>query len=375
MNSTARTHGSSATLLREGSLLRLLGRLDHGGVAEVWHPAVDAAKEGGELVLDASGVEYVDGAGAALIAHMTELCAGRGGSLRIQGLHPSFAPLVAMYDEENRKRSAPMMPARLGYVEQIGFQAVAVARDLLRFVAFLGETLAGLAAALVDPRKVRWRDTRGIAEAAGLNALPIIMLIGFVMGLVISFQSAIPLRRFGAELFVADMLGMAMIRELGPLTTAILLAGRSGSAFAAEIGTMEINDEIKALKSMGLSPVKYLGVPRVVAAMMVMPTLTIIFIFFSLVGGSLVIMGFGYSLNTYLNRIQAAVVLGDLLGGLFKAWAFSIVVAAVGCYKGLTTGFGPSAVGGSTTSAVVTCLVLIAILDGIFAIVFFALGI
>jgi phospholipid/cholesterol/gamma-HCH transport system permease protein len=139
MNSTARTHGSSATLLREGSLLRLLGRLDHGGVAEVWHPAVDAAKEGGELVLDASGVEYVDGAGAALIAHMTELCAGRGGSLRIQGLHPSFAPLVAMYAEENRKRSAPMMPARLGFVEQIGFQAVAVATGSAQgFVAFLG---------------------------------------------------------------------------------------------------------------------------------------------------------------------------------------------------------------------------------------------
>jgi phospholipid/cholesterol/gamma-HCH transport system permease protein len=138
---------------------------------------------------------------------------------------------------------------------------------------------------------------------------------------------------------------------------------------------MQINDEIKAIQSMGLSPVRYLAVSRLVAAMLVMPTLTIIFILASLVGGGLVITGFGYSLSTYLDRIRDAVVLMDMLGGLFKAFAFSIVVAAVGCYKGLTTRYGPSAVGESTTSAVVTCLVLIAILDGVFAVIFFALGI
>jgi phospholipid/cholesterol/gamma-HCH transport system permease protein len=364
-----------AWIASDGPVLRLSGRLDHNGVAEVWHQAIAFAKERGELVLALSGVEYVDGAGAALIARLEEVCAERGESFHIEGLHPTFVSLVTMYREQNRRRPAPVKPIRLGFVEQIGFQAVAVVRDLRGFVAFLGETLVAFLAAVIDPRKVRWRETRAIAEAAGFNAMPIVMLIGFLMGLVVAFQSAMPLRRFGAELFVADMLGMAMFRELGPLTTAILLAGRSGSAFAAEIGTMEINEEIKAIKAFGLSPVRYLALSRVLAAMAVMPTLTIFFILFSFIGGGLVIMGFGYSLETYINRIREAVVLADMLGGLFKAFVFSIVVAAVGCYKGLATGLGPSAVGQSTTSAVVTGLVFIAILDGIFAVVYFALGI
>jgi phospholipid/cholesterol/gamma-HCH transport system permease protein len=359
----------------DGLLFRLYGRLDHNGVAEVWHQAIAFARQRGELVLDVSGVDYVDGAGAALIARLEEVCAEHGGSFRIEGLHPTFVSLVTMYREQNRRRPAPVKPIRLGFVEQIGLQAVSLVRDLKGFVAFLGETLVAFLGAVIDPRKVRWQETRAIAEAAGFNAMPIIMLIGFLMGLVVAFQSAIPLRRFGAELFVADMLGMAMFRELGPLTTAILLTGRSGSAFAAELGTMQINEEIKAIRAIGLSPVRYLVLSRVLAAMAVMPSLTIFFILFSFVGGGLVIMGFGYSLETYVNRIREAVVLADMLGGLFKALIFSIVVAAVGCYKGLATGLGPSAVGQSTTSAVVTGLVLIAILDGIFAVVYFALGI
>jgi phospholipid/cholesterol/gamma-HCH transport system permease protein len=364
-----------ARIVPDGPLVRIYGRLDHGGVAEVWHPAVAIASRGGDLILDASGVEYVDGAGAALIARIEEVCAKRGSSFRIEGLDPTFVPLVTMYREENRRKPAPVKPARMGFVEQIGFHALTVMQDFLGFVSFLGETLVGLFKALCCPRSIRWRETRIIAESAGFDAMPIVMLIGFLMGLVVAFQSAIPLRRFGAELFVADMLGMAMFRELGPLTTAILLAGRTGSAFAAEIGTMEINEEVKAIKALGISPVRYLAVSRVLAAMAVMPPLTIFFILFSFVGGGLVIMSFGYSLNIYVNRIREAVVLWDMVGGLFKAFVFSIVVASVGCHKGLTTGVGPSAVGKSTTSAVVTCLVLIAILDGIFAVVYFALGI
>jgi phospholipid/cholesterol/gamma-HCH transport system permease protein len=306
---------------------------------------------------------------------MEEVCANSGGALTIRGLDPLLVPLVDMYREQNRKMVDPVSPVRLGYLEQIGYEAFRFGRDLKQFVAFLGESLVRFANVAASPRRLRWDDTRAIAESAGLGALPIIMLIGFIMGLVVAFQSAVPLRRFGAELFVADMLGMAMFRELGPLTTAILLAGRSGSAFAAEIGTMEINDEIKAIQAMGISPVLFLAIPRVLAAMLVMPTLTIVFILFSFVGGGLVIMGFGYTLATYLIRIREAVVLMDMIGGLIKAVAFSIAIAAVGCHKGLSTGMGPSAVGKSTTSSVVTCLVIVAILDGVFAVIYYALGI
>ncbi|MEG6549424.1 ABC transporter permease, partial [Desulfocurvibacter africanus] len=175
--------------------------------------------------------------------------------------------------------------------------------------------------------------------------------------------------------FVADLLGLAMFRELGTLTTAILLAGRSGSAFAAEIGTMKVNEEINALATMGISPVQFLAIPRIIAALVVTPILTTFFNLFALAGGSFVVMGFGYPFITYVNRILYMVTLLDIAGGLIKAAAFSIIVAAVGCQKGLTTGTGASAVGSSTTSAVVTGLVLIAVADGVFAVVFFALGV
>jgi phospholipid/cholesterol/gamma-HCH transport system permease protein len=364
-----------AEMVFAGRTVRLYGRFDTKGVVRLWHRAVGYARQRVELELDASGVEYVDGAGAALLARMEEVCKNSGGALTIRGLDPLLVPLVDMYREQNRKMVDPVSPVRPGYVEQFGYEAFRFGRDLKQFVAFLGESLVRFANVAAKPRRLRWDDTRAIAESAGLGALPIIMLIGFIMGLVVAFQSAVPLRRFGAELFVADMLGMAMFRELGPLTTAILLAGRSGSAFAAEIGTMEINDEIKAIQAMGISPVLFLAIPRMLAAMLVMPTLTIVFILFSFIGGGLVIMGFGYTLTTYLIRIREAVVLMDMIGGLIKAVTFSIAIAAVGCHKGLSTGMGPSAVGKSTTSSVVTCLVIVAILDGVFAVIYYALGI
>ena len=166
-----------------------------------------------------------------------------------------------------------------------------------------------------------------------------------------------------------------MFRELGTLTTSILLAGRSGSAFAAEIGTMKVNEEVNALQTMGISPVQFLAIPRLIATLLVAPILTTFFNLFALAGGAVVVMGFGYPLVTYINRILYMVTLLDIAGGLLKAAAFSIIVAAVGCQKGMATGTGASSVGRSTTSAVVMGLVLIAVADGIFAVVFFALGI
>jgi phospholipid/cholesterol/gamma-HCH transport system permease protein len=183
------------------------------------------------------------------------------------------------------------------------------------------------------------------------------------------------MRQFGAEIFIADLIGLSMIRELGPLLTAIILAGRSGSAFAAELGTMKVNEEIDALTTMGLEPVRFLAVPRVIAAVAMTPLLSVFTSLFGLIGGAVVMLSLGFPLVTYVDRIVAAVHPGDFLQGLFKALAFGIVVAGIGCLRGLQTRTGASAVGDSTTSAVVSGLILIAVVDGIFAVVFYCLGI
>ncbi|NQU44937.1 ABC transporter permease, partial [bacterium] len=258
---------------------------------------------------------------------------------------------------------------------ETGRAALDLFYECFRLIAFVGELSAALFHALLHPRRIRWGDTLRLTELAGVNGLPIVALIGFLVGLIISFQSAIPLRQFGADIFVADMIALGMLRELGPLMTAIILAGRTGSAFAAELGTMRVNEEIDALTTMGLRPVRFLVVPRVLAAVVVTPMLTLFADFMGLVGGAVVLLSLGYPFVAYYQHAVAAVGYGDLLGGLAKSFVFGILVAGVGCLRGLQTRTGASAVGDSTTRAVVSGIVLIAVADGIFAVIFYYLDI
>lgn len=370
----------------EGARMVLQGRLDSHGVAEVWDEALRLARQarqanlGGlagknhRLVVDATDVDYLDGAGASLLVRLELAAKDAGGQLEVRGLTDEFAALLDLYGQAAPGRIEAKAISRPGFIEEVGRKTTLVARHAADFVSFVGECVAALAAAIRHPRLVRWKDVLALAEEAGVNGLPIVVLVGVLMGLVMAFQSAVPMKRFGAEIFVADLLGLSMFRELGTLTTAILLAGRSGSAFAAEIGTMTVNEEVSALRTMGIGPVQFLAIPRILAALMVMPILTTFFNLCALAGGAVVVMSFGYPLVTFINRVVYAVTFVDIAGGLVKAMAFSIIVAAVGCQKGLSTGTGASAVGRSTTSAVVTGLVLIAVSDGIFAIIFYALG-
>ncbi len=248
-------------------------------------------------------------------------------------------------------------------------------RYLYLQVAFVGEATAAMFHAARHPRQVRWRDALNLAQEAGANALPIVMLIAFLMGVILAFQSAVAMRQFGAEIFVANLVALSLLRELAPLMTAILLAGRSGAAFAAEIGTMKVNEEINALTTMGLDPVRFLVVTRVLAAVAVMPLLTLVANLVGLVGGAVVMKGFDIPFVTYFNQVTSAVTLSDLLGGLFKATVFGLLVAGVGCLRGLETRSGAAAVGISTTRAVVSAIILIVVADGVFAVVFYHLDI
>ncbi len=366
----------SVEYLDQGNIkiIQIGGRLDYEGVAGIWEKVMHLADSCGmdKLVLDLKGVDLMDMAGAGLLTELQVRRGKKAAFLEIHDLSKEFRPLLEMFAPTDFVDTKERESFSLS--EEVGRNAYAIWLDIVDLVSFVGEMGVALVLALLNPRSIRWKDFFTICETAGVNALPIVALIGFLMGLIMAFQSAVPLQRFGADIWVANLLTISMVRELGPLVTAILLAGRSGSSFAAEIGTMTVNEEVDALNTMGLDPVRFLAVPRVLGAMVMTPILSIFFVVFALVGGSIVVMQFGYPFVTYVLRVESALRMGDLWGGLFKALVFSLLVAGIGCHRGLRTGHGASAVGSSTTSAVVTGLVLIAVSDGILAVAFYILG-
>jgi phospholipid/cholesterol/gamma-HCH transport system permease protein len=357
-------------------IFHITGRVDTNSTGKLWRQASHVLEQARptHVVIDASAMSYCDGAGVAFFVKLRQYEARSGGRVTIHGLKDEFRRLLDLYGEVS-----PATPIRnhreLSMVEKVGHVTIAIWQDVQVLLTFVGELMAMLVRAGRNPRLVRWSDAWLHAERAGVDALPIIALIGFLLGLILSFQSAIPMRRFGAEIFVANLVGVSMLREMGPLITAIVLAGRSGSAFAAELGTMKVREEIDALVTMGLEPVRFLVVPRVLAAISVTPILSVFANIFGLVGGALVMLSLGFPLITYLNQILSAVTVGDFLGGLVKAFVYGIVVAGIGCLRGLQTTTDASGVGKSTTSAVVSGIVLIAMVDGLFAVVYYALGV
>ncbi len=367
----------SHAALSQGDGRRLVfeGTLDAASLGQIWPRAVRVLEEHRpqNLIVDAAGVTYCDGAGVGLLVELRRLQEDRGGSIEIEGLAEKTKRLLEPFSrvgyeapEEGKRRSAP---------EEIGAVTVSMGRDLVNLIAFTGELVAALLHAVLHLRQIRWRDALLTAERTGVNALPIVALISFLMGLIMGFQSAVAMRPYGADIYVPSLVAIIVIRELGPLMTAIILAGRTGSAFAAELGTMTVNEEIDALTTMGIDPVKHLVVSRVCAAVLMTPLLTIYANVWGLVGGAVVFLSSGYSLVTYSQQVMTAISLSTLLGGLAKTLVFGFVVGGVGCLRGLETLRGASAVGVSTTRAVVAGIFLIILTDCVFSVTYYFLGI
>ncbi|HWR04775.1 MAG TPA: ABC transporter permease [Humidesulfovibrio sp.] len=360
--------------------VRFTGDLRAAVVARLWGPAMARVRGGGltSLRLELDKAEYIDGAGLALLVKLHSEAAAAGTKVELLGLPPRYQHLLdlAMRAEKSAGEPDGEPDAMTGAEKAAGLSPLDVRlrealRDLRELVCFVGESAQVLYNSLRRPHQVRWPDVLTQALAVGVQSLPILLLIGFLMGLIMSFQSVITLQRFGGEIYVPNMLGLVMFREMGPLVTAILLAARSGSAFAAEIGTMHVNEELDALTTMGISPVRFLVGPRILASLAVVPIMTLFFNFASLVGGALVMLSIGFPLVTFTSRVFANVTAPDLIGSIIKIIVFSLLVAGVSCLKGLRTGGGASAVGRSTTGAVVAGLILITVADGLFAVLFY----
>ena len=263
----------------------------------------------------------------------------------------------------------------MGPFEAIGRAACEHVTTFWSSMAFLGETVVEALGMLVHPRRFRFGDAFLAFERAAYGGLPIATGIGFLLGVILAFQSAAALKMFGVEVFVADLLAITMFQELGPVITAIILAGRSGSAFAAEIGTMKVNEELDALTTMGLPPVRFLVMPRIFAAVAAMPILTIFAELSGLIGGAIVLEAMSVPNEVYWRHVCSSTTAFAVLLGLAKSCLFGMLVALIGCSCGMRTKSTSDGVGVSATSAVVGGIVAIAVSDGLLAVITYVWGI
>ncbi len=359
-----------------GSVLALSGRLDAKATTGLWRDLDSQLRKSpvSTLVVDAAGVDYCDGAGLSLFHFLTMGgMVGPSAKVTVRGLRPEIQNLFNKFTAEDFQKNKPSEPKKSSLPAEVGRGTVAVFEGVTAEVAFIGEVSVALTANLPRPKAMRWGEVWRIFDQAGINALPIISLISLLIGLIISFEAAGPFAMFGAQIFIANMLGIIMARELAGLMTAIILAGRSGSAFAAELGTMKVNEELNALETMGLSPVRFLVAQRILAGIMLTPLLTVYSIFVSIVGGVLVMMAMGFPLITIYNQMAQTLRWTDIMIGVGKGVIFGALIAGIGCLRGLQTKQGPSAVGESTTRSVVTGILMIIVADAVVAILLYFL--
>jgi phospholipid/cholesterol/gamma-HCH transport system permease protein len=314
-----------------------------------------------------------DSAGLALLYFLSTGGMTPGARVTLSGLNPELQHLLRSFSTEDFHALQEHEPTCSSFIDDTGRATWSWLCDLRQQIEFIGEVTLGLLMSLFRPRRMHWKEVLRVFEAAGVNALPVVCLLTFLVGMVIAFESAQPLAQLGAQVFVANLLGLVMCRELGPVMAAIMLAGRSGSAFAAELGTMKVNEELNALETMGLSPVQFLVIQRVVASILLTPVLTIFAMYAGLLGGLPVLLSLGFPLRMALFQIQSALHFGDLAEGLTKSVVFGMIVASISCLRGLQTGEGPRAVGESTTRSVVSSILLIIFADAVSAAVTYTL--
>jgi phospholipid/cholesterol/gamma-HCH transport system permease protein len=326
-----------------------------------------------KLSVDLSGVNYLDSAGALVLLQFENQMKARSIPFQwirmtdeVQGIMGLLDPSVLI--------TTPVTPLRRSdnLVEQIGEVSIRFLNDFFQVITFVGDLLLSLIYSLLHPRSMRWEDVFFYMKRAGVDGLPIVGLISFLLGLIIAFMSSLQLKQFGANIFVASLVSIAMVRELGPIMTAIIVAGRSGSAFAAEIGTMMVNEEVDALIVMGFEPTRFLAVPKVLATMIVVPLLTFYSDLFGILGGLMVgVIGLDLTVYTYIQETLKSIRLFDLTSSLVKSVVFAYLISSIGCLRGFQVKGGAEGVGISTTSAVVSGLFLIIVADSAFAVIFY----
>lgn len=325
---------------------------------------------GKEVVIDGSVISSLDTSGAWLLLRTTRFLERQGRRVHTKGLRPEFDALLQLLAANAGKPEAAA-PTKAGLLMGIGQWGWNGMHGLFDMLAFTGESATALLRSFAQPHRIRWRPIMHNLQTAGFQALAISGLLSFLMGVVIAYQGADQLQRFGANIFIADLVGLAMIRELAPLLTAIIVAGRSGSAYAAQIGTMKINEEIDALRTIGIGVQDLLVLPKLLALIIALPLLTVYCDVTGVLGGMLMARSqLDVSFSVFLNRLVEAISLSSFLTGIAKAPVFAAIIALVGCFHGLQVSGSADSVGRRTTVSVVQSIFLVIVADALFSVVF-----
>ena len=356
---------------RDVLTLKLKGRIDFetSGPLISSLTALISQKKPHKLIINLESITYFDDYGALVLEEVKGKLAESDGQYVLEDPNGVSGSILSYIDFKPPEKTIGKNSEPLSSIERIGEKALHRMDILHQMITFLGSVSLSFSKVIHRPGSLRFGDTLVAMQKTGVNALPIVCLISFLLGLVIAFMSSIQLRQFGANIYVASLVAIAMVSELGPIMTAIVVAGRSGSAFAAEIGTMKISDEIDALTTMGFEPVLFLALPRIVASIIVIPILTMFSILSAIAGGLVVgVSILNLSMSTYMSQTLDALTLFEINWGLMKSLVFAVIISLVGCLRGFQARGGSDAVGNAATSAVVTGIFLIILFDSFFAV-------
>ena len=330
-----------------------------------------------EAVADGERIEALDTAGAWVLQKLLLRLRAEGVAVSLRGLRPEFAELLDVVGQQaadQADRAAPPAGVSWSYLDALGRSSAAAFEQSVALLGFVGETAVALAACIARPVQFRWRPILYNIRSAGFDALPIVGLLSFLLGIVVAYQGADQLRQYGANIFVADLIGLSMLREFAPLITAIIIAGRSGSAYAAQIGTMSVTEEIDAMRTLGIAPIDLLVLPKIFALLIALPLLTVFADLLGVFGGMIMARAqLGVGFGEFLDRFVQAVSMTAYLTGICKAPVFAAIIAVVGCFQGFRTKGGADGVGRQTTRSVVQSIFLVIVADALFSVAFSAL--
>lgn len=326
--------------------------------------------------LDLSGVTQMDTAGADLLQATVQRWAAGGHPVPLTQADERVRSLYERITEAAAPSKAEPQPPEPKWLERIGLRTMDLLDQAIGFLGFVGEIAIGILPLLMNPTRMRWRRVLHNLQEAGVEALPIVGLLSFLMGMVIAYQGSIPLRQYGANIYVVDLVGLSMLREISPIITAIIIAGRTGAAYTAQIGAMKVGEEVDALHVMGVPPMEVLVIPKLVALVIALPLLTVFSDALGLLGGMVVAhTTLDVGPSSFLDELLTAVSTTSFISGIGKTPVFAAIIAAVGCFQGFRTGGSAESVGRQTTLSVVQAIFLVIVVDAAFSIAFSALDI
>ncbi len=377
---TGRVHPAGLVWDTGGDRLRLTGSWTTGAIAGLHGLTGGPSLAAESVTFDCEDLETIDTAGALVMYRLIEGLKGEGREVRLSGFDDRHAELLELITERLESHAEGMAtlraPSRPAGLERLGREVIAFSRESFAMLSFGGAASLALLHAFARPARFRWRQMLSVLERDGVRSMPVLGMLSFLLGVVIAYQSGVQLRLYGGNLYVVDLVGITVLRELGPLMTAIIVAGRSGSAYTAQIGTMQVTEEVDALRSIGVAPLDLLVLPKVLGLVIALPLLTV-FADLAAVAGGMVMSALMLDISpeTFLRRFPEAVSINSLLTGVAKAPVFAAVIAAVGCYQGFQVRGGADSVGRHTTTSVVQAIVLVIVMDAAFSVAYSWLGI